>query len=130
MQPCNLERQLLSSAPPGHPAASKVWLGSISKLHRQQLTGPSLPRFHRATWQQVAIPETSLSLGPHCPRAARAVGARRPLCRGPCSLSSWVCHLQEEGPNTFCPVTTQQHRAEGGCYSPRLDNTVLGGRVW
>lgn len=76
MQPPSLERQLLSSAPPWHLAASKVWLGSISNLHRQQLKGPLLPRFRRATWQQVEIPETSLSWG----RAAHGAweGCRSP----------------------------------------------------
>lgn len=54
------------------------WLGSISKLHRQQLKGPLLPRFHRATWQQVAIPETSLSPGPHCPRRWEGSGSSAP----------------------------------------------------
>lgn len=78
MQPPNPERELLPAAPPGHLAASKVWLGSISKLHRQQLKGPLLPRFHRATWQQVEIPETSLALGLHSPQGS--LSARVPAC--------------------------------------------------
>lgn len=49
----------------GHLAASKVWLGSVSTLHRQQLRGLWLPRLHRATWQQVEIAETCLSQGLH-----------------------------------------------------------------
>lgn len=130
VQPPSLERQLLSSAPPGHLAASKVWLGSISKLHRQQLRGPCCqgstgPRGSRWRSLRPACHPGCTALG-----AGRAGQAQRPLCRGPCLLSSWVCRLEEQGPNTFSPVTTQQHRAEGGCCSPCLNSAVLGGRVW
>lgn len=33
------ERRLVPSAPQGHLAASNVWLGGLSMLHRQQLRG-------------------------------------------------------------------------------------------
>lgn len=62
------ESCLVPSAPQGHLAASKVWLGDFSTLHSQQLKGPLLPRLHRATWQQVEIPETCLSQGLQSPR--------------------------------------------------------------
>lgn len=87
MQPPSLERQLLSSAPPRHLAASKVWLGSISRLHRQQL--------HTATWQQVEIPETSLSLGLHSPRGWE--GCRSPAPSLPGSLLAVLLALPSGG---------------------------------
>lgn len=89
-------------------AASPGCTGSSSRGHCCQ--GSTRPRGSR--WR---------SLRPACHRgctahgAGRAVEAQRPLCRGPCLLSSWLCRLEEEGPNTFSPVTTQQHRVEGGC---------------
>lgn len=53
---------------PGHLAARKVWLSSVSTLHRQQLRGLWLPKLRTATWQQVEIPETCLSQELHSPR--------------------------------------------------------------
>lgn len=84
MQPPQPGEAAALLSPPRALAASKVWLGSIPNLHRQQLKGPLLPRFHRATWQQVAIPETSLSPRLHCSRGWE--GCRSPPPSLPGSL--------------------------------------------
>lgn len=123
MQPSSLERQLLSSDPQGTrlparsgSAASPSCTGSSSRGHCCQ--GSTGPRGSR--WR---------SLRPACHRGCTAPGAGRAVQAQNRTLSAgvpacWVCRLEEEGPNTFSPVTTQQqHRAEGGCCS--LNNSFV-----